>query len=93
VRSEALLKLGRGIRSLRVERGYGQERFARQASLDRSYYGAIERGERNITYETLLKIARGPGSTHQRGRAAGRICEALIASRGALLSLEPLRQH
>jgi transcriptional regulator with XRE-family HTH domain len=59
VRSEVLRKLGRGIRALRVERGYGQERFARRAGLDRSYFGAIERGEHNITYETLLKIAEG----------------------------------
>lgn len=59
VRSAVLRKLGRGIRSLRVERGYNQERFARHAGLDRSYFGAIERGEHNITYETLLKIAEG----------------------------------
>lgn len=59
VRSAALLKIGHAIRSLRVERGYGQERFARHARLDRSYFGAIERGEHNVTYETLLKIADG----------------------------------
>jgi transcriptional regulator with XRE-family HTH domain len=60
-RLELLRRLGREIRSLRVERGYDQERFARHAGLDRSYYGAIERGKHNVTYETLLKIAAGLG--------------------------------
>jgi|NGEPerStandDraft_6_1074524.scaffolds.fasta_scaffold34918_2 transcriptional regulator with XRE-family HTH domain len=46
-------------RSLRVERGCSQEGFADHAGLDRSNYGAIERGERNITYETLMKITWG----------------------------------
>jgi transcriptional regulator with XRE-family HTH domain len=59
MRSAVLLKLGAGVRSLRVERGYCQERFARHVGLDRSYFGAIERGEHNITYETLAKIAVG----------------------------------
>jgi transcriptional regulator with XRE-family HTH domain len=59
VRSAVLLKLGHAIRSLRVERRYCQERFARHVGLDRSYFGAIERGEHNITYETLAKIADG----------------------------------
>jgi transcriptional regulator with XRE-family HTH domain len=27
--------------------------------MDRSYYGAIERGEFNLSYTTVLKIARG----------------------------------
>ncbi|NIT59301.1 MAG: helix-turn-helix domain-containing protein [Aliifodinibius sp.] len=44
-----LVKLGGHIRQLRREKGYSQEGFAAAAGIDRSYMGAIERGERNIT--------------------------------------------
>ena len=58
-KSADTLALGATIRSVRVQRGYTQESFATRAGLDRSYYGAIERGEFNISYNTVLKIARG----------------------------------
>jgi transcriptional regulator with XRE-family HTH domain len=48
--------IGRAIRDARKEQGYTQEAFALAAGLDRSYMGAIERGEFNLTLETLLKI-------------------------------------
>jgi transcriptional regulator with XRE-family HTH domain len=44
---------------VRAEQGYTQESFALRADLDRSYYGAIERGEFNVTVDTLLTIASG----------------------------------
>jgi transcriptional regulator with XRE-family HTH domain len=50
-------KLGRSIRSVREQKRYSQEGFARHAGLDRSYFGAIERGEFNITVAMLAKIA------------------------------------
>jgi transcriptional regulator with XRE-family HTH domain len=53
--------LGRAVREARVERGLAQEEAAARVGLDRSYFGAIERGEYNITYLTVLKIARGLG--------------------------------
>jgi transcriptional regulator with XRE-family HTH domain len=40
----SLRALGLAIRSSREEGGYSQESFARHAGLDRSYYGAVERG-------------------------------------------------
>jgi transcriptional regulator with XRE-family HTH domain len=48
--------VGRAIRAARKERGYTQEAFALAAGVDRSYMGAIERGEFNLTLETLLKV-------------------------------------
>jgi transcriptional regulator with XRE-family HTH domain len=48
--------VGRAIREARKARGYTQEGFALAAGLDRSYMGAIERGEFNLTLETLLKV-------------------------------------
>jgi hypothetical protein len=48
-KSAALEALGDTIRSARRERGYAQEAFAARVGLDRSYFGAIERGEFNVT--------------------------------------------
>lgn len=56
-KSAAVAAVGQAIRSLREERGQSQEGFAAAAGLDRSYYGAIERGEFNVTIDTLAKIA------------------------------------
>jgi transcriptional regulator with XRE-family HTH domain len=49
--------VGAAIRSFRVERGHSQEGFASHAGFDRSYYGAIERGEFNISMGTLARLA------------------------------------
>ncbi|HSZ13103.1 MAG TPA: helix-turn-helix transcriptional regulator [Solirubrobacteraceae bacterium] len=56
-KSPANQRLGKAIRSARELRGYTQEGFARNARMDRSYYGAIERGEFNLSVDTVLKIA------------------------------------
>ena len=45
------------IRRLRTARGWSQEALADRCGLHRTYVGAIERGERNITLETLERIA------------------------------------
>jgi transcriptional regulator with XRE-family HTH domain len=60
-RSKANQALARAIRSIREERGYSQEAFAAHVGLDRSNYGAIERGEANVTVDTIAKIATGLG--------------------------------
>lgn len=51
--------LAKAIRSAREQAGYSQEAFARRAGLDRSYYGAIERGVFNVTLQTMLTIVAG----------------------------------
>lgn len=58
-KSQANQALGNAIREVRRQRGYSQEPFASHAGLDRSYYGAIERGEFNVTLDTIVKIAKG----------------------------------
>jgi transcriptional regulator with XRE-family HTH domain len=58
-KSTANQALGRAMRSARQERGYSQEAFAAHAGLDRSNYGAIERGEFNVSVDTIMKIAAG----------------------------------
>lgn len=49
--------VGRNLRTYRLERGYSQEAFADYMGVHRTYFGAVERGERNLTLQTLEKIA------------------------------------
>ena len=49
--------VGRNLRAYRLERGYSQEAFADYMGVHRTYVGAVERGERNLTLQTLEKIA------------------------------------
>jgi len=60
-KSAAARALGEAIRSARTERRYAQEAFAAHVGLDRSYFGAVEPDEFNITLATVLKIADGLG--------------------------------
>lgn len=50
--------LGRRIREARRELDMSQERLAHESGLDRSYVGRVERGEHNLTFVSLVKIAR-----------------------------------
>jgi transcriptional regulator with XRE-family HTH domain len=52
------LRLARNLRRLREKRGLSQETAAEKCGLHRTYIGAIERGERNVTLSTLQEIAR-----------------------------------
>ncbi len=47
------------MRSLRLEQGYSQEELAARAGLDRSQYGAIERGEFKASMGIIWRIASG----------------------------------
>ncbi|MNO36973.1 HTH-type transcriptional regulator SinR [compost metagenome] len=48
--------VGDRIRSLRKAKGWTQEQLAEASSLHYSYVGGVERGERNISLETLEKV-------------------------------------
>lgn len=50
---------GRAIREMREERAISQEDLAHRSGIDRSYMGAVERGERNPTLKNILRIADG----------------------------------
>jgi transcriptional regulator with XRE-family HTH domain len=60
-KSAAIRALAGAIRSERERQHHAQESFARHIGMDRSYYGAIERGEFNISIDTLVTIAGGLG--------------------------------
>ncbi|MDF3316408.1 helix-turn-helix transcriptional regulator [Rhodococcus sp. C3V] len=49
--------MGRNLRRYRQERGYSQEAFAEVMGVHRTYMGGVERGERNLTLQTLEKMA------------------------------------
>jgi len=53
--------LGETMRSARREQGDSQEALAGRIGLDRSYYGAIERGGLSPTVDTVAKVATGLG--------------------------------
>jgi transcriptional regulator with XRE-family HTH domain len=65
--------VGRALRVERRAKGYSQESFAARSGLDRSYIAAIERGELDVSLETLTKLANGLETTVAalscRGRA------------------------
>ena len=55
-------QLGLRIRELRKRRKWSQEAFADLCELDRTYVGSVERGERNVTLNSLqdsVEDARG----------------------------------
>lgn len=56
-----LLLIGQRLRALREERGLSQENFALEAGIARSYYGGIERGQRNLAALNLFRIANALG--------------------------------
>ncbi len=51
------IELGRRIRELRKGQGWSQEELGERADLHPTYVGGIERGERNVSFDNICKIA------------------------------------
>ena len=51
------VQIGKTIRALRLKRKLSQDVFAERSGLHRAHVGEIERGESNITIQTLKIIA------------------------------------
>lgn len=49
--------LGQNLRAYRQARGLTQEAFARDLDVHRTYMGGLERGERNLTLQSVERIA------------------------------------
>lgn len=55
--TDILMRFGERVRKLRKEQGLSQENFAAECGLDRTYFGGIERGERNVALRNIELIA------------------------------------
>lgn len=55
------MAFGEVIRAERVKQSIAQDQFALFANIDRSYYGKLERGERQPSLTLILRIAVGLG--------------------------------
>ena len=58
-----LAALGQAVRRHREGLGLSQEQFAFEVELDRTYVSGIERGVRNPTVGTLLRLTKALGVT------------------------------
>lgn len=52
------VRFGMTIKQLRLAKGYTQEALAARAALHHTYVGGVERGERNVSLDNILKLAR-----------------------------------
>jgi len=56
-----LVQFGRALRERRLALGWSQEKLAEEADLHWTYIGGIERGERNLSLQNIVKIAAALG--------------------------------
>lgn len=53
--------VGRNLRTYRKKKGLSQEDFADFVGVHRTYMGGLERGERNLTLQSLEKLSEALG--------------------------------
>lgn len=53
--------VGANLRAYRLARGLSQEAFAEVIGVHRTYMGGLERGERNVSLQSLEKLAETLG--------------------------------
>jgi transcriptional regulator with XRE-family HTH domain len=58
---DRLVELGEHIRRVRRARGISRKKLADAIGMHVGNYARIERGTKNVTYETLQRIANGLG--------------------------------
>ena len=54
-------RFGANLRKIRLDKSISQEGLADLAGLHRTYISSVERGERNVTLETVEKLAKALG--------------------------------
>jgi transcriptional regulator with XRE-family HTH domain len=60
---DILAALGQRVRQLRKKKGFSQEAFADLTGVHRTWMGAVERGERNLSFHNLVLISKALGIT------------------------------
>jgi len=58
-KATAQARLARAVRARREAMKISQEVFADSIGMHRAYYSSLERGERNVTIQTLARVAEG----------------------------------
>ena len=61
--NDLLVLLGKRIHELRAAKKWSQEEFAHVSGFHRTYVGQIERGEKNMSFDNLAKVADALGVT------------------------------
>ena len=61
--SSARQRFGANVRRLRQAKGLSQEGLAQMAGIHRTYIGAVERGERNVSIDNMERIAVAVGAS------------------------------
>jgi len=54
---------GESVRKLRSKLGFSQEELADECGLHRTYVGSVERGERNISLQNIVILAKALETT------------------------------
>ena len=60
-RRSARQRFAQNLRAARLARGLSQEELADLAGLHRTYVGSVERGERNISIDSMERLAAATG--------------------------------
>ncbi len=59
MKNPTLIKFGKRVRELRKSQELTQQELASKAGLHYTYIGAVERAERNLSLQSMEKIAKG----------------------------------
>ncbi len=57
-RTNIRIKFGKKLKKLRKDSKLSQEELGKKADIHRTYIGAVERGEQNISIDNVGKIAK-----------------------------------
>ena len=57
-KAQTRIEFGKRLKNIRQQRELTQEELAEKADLDASYIGFLERGERDISFENIITLAR-----------------------------------
>jgi transcriptional regulator with XRE-family HTH domain len=60
-RLQVAAEFGRRVRAQRLKRGWSQERLAQEVGLHMTYVSSVERGERNVTLLSIVRLAQALG--------------------------------
>jgi two-component system, response regulator len=81
-----LVKIGSSLKAVRNQQGLTQEELADRSGLHRTYITDVERGVRNITLDSVVKLVRALGIPLSElfARVEGRVAVSPTALPGAL---------